>query len=94
MFQEKNGYFIPPESLIEKANARQYEKLIQETQDEPVKLWHEVAKELTWYAPWEKTLNDQNPPFYKWFEGGKVNIFHNALERYNNTPMRNKLALI
>ncbi|HAG08131.1 MAG TPA: acetyl-coenzyme A synthetase [Desulfotomaculum sp.] len=94
MFQEKNGYFVPSESLIEKANARQYKKLIEEARDDPVKLWQEVAKELNWYTPWEKTLNDQNPPFYKWFEGGKVNIFHNAVERYNNTPMRNKLALI
>jgi len=94
MFQEKNGYYVPSESLIEKANVRQYEKLIQETRDEPVKLWHEVAKELNWYTPWEKILNDQNPPFYKWFEGGKVNIFHNTVERYNNTPRRNKLALI
>jgi acetyl-CoA synthetase len=39
-------------------------------------------------------LDDSNPPFFKWFVGGKTNIVHNALDRHLKTFRKNKLALI
>ena len=44
-----------------------------------VSFWDEQAKQLSWFSPWTKTL-DWNPPFAKWFVGGKINASYNALD--------------
>lgn len=49
---------------------------------------------MEWYEKWEQVLDDSNPPFFKWFVGGKTNIIHNALDRHVKTFRKNKLALI
>ena len=44
-----------------------------------VSFWNEQAKKLSWFTPWEKTL-DWRPPFAKWFVGGTINASYNALD--------------
>lgn len=44
-----------------------------------VSFWDKQAKNLSWFSPWEKTL-DWNPPFAKWFVGGTINASYNALD--------------
>lgn len=44
-----------------------------------VSFWDKQAKNLSWFFPWEKTL-DWNPPFAKWFVGGTINASYNALD--------------
>ena len=44
-----------------------------------VSFWDEQAKHLSWFSPWEKTL-DWRPPFAKWFVGGTINASYNALD--------------
>ncbi|ABW01104.1 acetate--CoA ligase [Caldivirga maquilingensis] len=57
--------------------------------------WANVAKELDWFKPWDKVLvADPQPPFYKWFVGGKLNASYLAVDRHANTWRRNKLAII
>ena len=41
--------------------------------------WDECAKSLSWFEPWSETLQ-WNPPFAKWFVGGKLNASYNALD--------------
>jgi len=41
--------------------------------------WEKQAKNLSWFSSWEKTL-DWNPPFAKWFVGGKINASYNTLD--------------
>ncbi len=49
-----------------------------------ISFWDEQAKKLSWFTPWEKTL-DWNPPFAKWFVGGVLNASYNALDRHQST---------
>jgi acetyl-CoA synthetase len=49
---------------------------------DPQAWWVEQARELDWFEPWRTVLNDSNPPFYKWFEGGRLNVSHNCLDRH------------
>ena len=49
-----------------------------------ISFWDEQAKKLSWFTPWEKTL-DWNPPFAKWFVGGMLNASYNALDRHQST---------
>jgi acetyl-CoA synthetase len=44
--------------------------------------WQRQARELDWFATWERVLDDSNPPFYKWFVGGRLNVSHNCLDRH------------
>ncbi len=56
--------------------------------------WEEVASELEWFSPWSKTIDDSNPPFYRWFLDGKLNMSYLCLDRHVSTWRRNKVALI
>jgi acetyl-CoA synthetase len=60
----------------------------------PQEFWAEKAKAIDWFKTWDKTLDDSNPPFYKWFSGGMLNICYNALDRHVKTPKKNQLAYI
>jgi acetyl-CoA synthetase len=44
--------------------------------------WARQASELDWFREWDTVLDDSNPPFYKWFVGGQLNVSHNCLDRH------------
>jgi len=44
-----------------------------------VSFWDAQAKKLSWFKPWIKTL-EWEPPFAKWFVGGKINASYNTLD--------------
>ncbi len=92
--QEESELYYPSPDIVAAANAPEYETLYQHSLDDPEGFWAERAGELEWYRQWDKVLDDSNPPFFKWFVGGKTNIVHNALDRHLNTYRKNKLALI
>jgi acetyl-CoA synthetase len=54
--------------------------------------WDERARELIWIRYWDRVLDDSNPPFYRWFVGGKTNINLNALDKWYGTSYENKVA--
>lgn len=56
-------------------------------------IWEECAHELEWIEKW-KTVLEWNPPYARWFDGGKINVSANCLDRHLNSPTRNKAALI
>ena len=57
----------------------EYEKSIQN----PLEFWEEKANNFTWQKKWDNVLNwDFNKPEIKWFEGGKLNITENCLDRH------------
>jgi acetyl-CoA synthetase len=60
---------------------------------DPQAWWVEQAEQLDWFAPWERVLNDSNPPFYKWFEGGTLNASHNCLDRHVAAGLGERVAL-
>ncbi|HZB99009.1 MAG TPA: acetate--CoA ligase [Nitrososphaeraceae archaeon] len=55
--------------------------------------WEEQAKYLKWFKEWDKVL-DWNPPFAKWFVGGKLNASVNCLDRHIDSDTKNKVAII
>ena len=42
----------------------------------------EYADLLSWDEPWHTTLDTSNPPFWKWFVGGKLNASYNCVDRH------------
>jgi len=70
-----------------------YKKLYKESIDKPEKFWASEAKELQWQKPWNKVL-DWKPPFAKWFDGGKLNVCENCVDRHAFGARKNKAAII
>jgi len=54
--------------------------------------WLEVAQDLDWFVKPTKAL-EGNPPFYKWFTDGKLNMSYLALDRHVKGGRKNKVAL-
>jgi len=44
-----------------------------------ISFWNDCAKSLSWFESWHETL-DWNPPFARWFVGGKINASYNTLD--------------
>jgi len=93
-YDENKGMYFPSEEILNQANVKEYENLYRFSIENRDQFWAEQAEHLEWYKKWDKVVDDTNKPFYKWFEGGKINIVHNAIDRHLKTANRNKLAVI
>lgn len=61
---------------------------------DPEAWWAEWASELTWFEPW-KTVRTGTHPESRWFEGGRLNVAYNCLDRHvENGAKRNQAAII
>jgi len=94
MFSEEHlKPFVPNESFQSRALARDQTLYLQAKQDR-LKFWAEMAKEIQWIEKWDQVLDENNPPYYKWFVNGKLNISANCLDRQIENGKGSKIALI
>ena len=59
---------------------------------DPDAFWAEQARTLHWDEPFTTVLDDSNPPFYKWFTDGKLNVSYNCLDRHVEAGRGNRVA--
>jgi propionyl-CoA synthetase len=71
-----------------------FDEVFQRSVDNPEEFWAEAAKNITWYKECDKILDDSNPPFYKWFAGGKMNTCYNAVDRHVENGRADQTAII
>ncbi|HYH56164.1 MAG TPA: acetyl-coenzyme A synthetase N-terminal domain-containing protein, partial [Anseongella sp.] len=72
----------------------EYQKAYRQSIEDPEAFWGDVAGEFHWRKKWDKVLEwDFKGPDVKWFQGGKLNITENCLDRHLATQ-GNTLALI
>lgn len=61
----------------------EYQEAYQKSVNDPEGFWAEIAQEFQWRKPWTKTLQwNFEEPDIKWFQGGKLNITENCLDRH------------
>jgi acetyl-CoA synthetase len=60
--------------------------------EHPESFWDEQARQLDWFKSWDKVL-DWQPPFARWFVGGKLNTCHICVDRHLKTDRKSKVAL-
>ena len=83
--------FAPPESF--RADALLSDSAVYEqAAADPQAWWAEQAEALNWSQPWDTVLDDANPPFYKWFVGGKLNASYNCLDRHVEAGRGDRVA--
>ncbi len=86
-------YFHPPAKFIGQANASDPAILERFSEEHFPECFKEYADLLTWDRYWHTTLDTSNPPFWKWFVGGRLNACFNCVDRHLATS-RDKAALI
>jgi len=62
--------------------------------EDPEGFWAAAAEGIDWIKPWDRVLDDSNPPFYRWFSGGQLNTCYNALDRHADGGRGDQAALI
>ncbi len=93
--EQTAGELYPPSAeIVNAAHINNRDVLANMATQDLSKFWEEQAKEFEWFSPWDKVLDDSNPPFYKWFTGATTNIVYNCLDRHVAGWRRNKLALL
>ena len=94
----ENRVFLPPAAMV--AGARisgmdAYHALCTEAEKDFEGFWARLAREnLVWNTPFNRTLDESNAPFYKWFEDGQLNASANCLDKHIGTPTEHKTAII
>jgi acetyl-CoA synthetase len=92
----ENRVFPPPEEFAKRAHIKslaEYEQMYRRSVADPEAFWGEIAKELHWFAPWQKVL-DWNVPWAKWFVGGKLNLCYNCVDRHVENGRADKTAIL
>ena len=89
--------FAPSAEFSQSAHIKsleEYQQIYDRAKADPAAFWAELATtELDWFEKWHTVL-DWQPPNAKWFDGGKINISYNCLDRHLKTWRKNKAALI
>jgi len=84
--------FEPPAHFRESALLNDPAVYEQAARD-PQAWWAKQAEELDWFTPWDRVLDDSDPPFYKWFVGGTLNVSYNCLDRHVAAGLGERVAL-
>lgn len=73
----------------------EYYKIYRKSVREPEAFWEKIAEEnFTWYKKWDNVLEwDFKKPEIKWYQGAKLNITENCIDRHLSTK-GNKTAIL
>ena len=73
--------FAPPEEFTQSAEITD-ESVYEEADKDFEAFWAEQAKTLKWQKEYDQVLDWSDPPFAKWFVGGKLNVAENCVDRH------------
>jgi propionyl-CoA synthetase len=76
------------------ASAGAYAAAHRRSLTDPDGFWREAATGIDWINPPTRVLDDDRPPFYRWFTGGRLNTCYNALDRHVIAGRADQVALI
>ena len=91
LLREKEQY--PPSKAFRERAVLQDARLYEKAAADPTAFWAGEAKQLLWTKPWDRVL-EWDPPFAKWFVGGRLNVSANCLDRHARGPRRNKASIV
>lgn len=73
-----------------------YDEMFKEANNDETRkqFWKKQAEKVSWDQFPEEILDDSNPPFYRWYPDGKINICKNAVDVHIEKGRGEQLALI
>jgi acetyl-CoA synthetase len=78
-------YFEPPDTFAAQANASNPDILERFSEERFPDSFVEYAEMLDWDRKWDTVVDTSNPPFFKWFVGGRLNASVNCVDRHLET---------
>jgi acetyl-CoA synthetase len=82
--------FPPSAQFAAQANATA--ALYDEAASDRIAFWERQARELVWAQPWATALDWSKAPFARWFDGGRINVAVNCLDRHVAAGRGDKVA--
>jgi len=82
---------IEPSDEFRKATVVQDASIYEEATGDLEGFWAREAERLSWFETWDRVL-DWDPPWVKWFEGGKLNVCHNCVDRHVENGLGDRVA--
>jgi acetyl-CoA synthetase len=82
--------FEPPAELAAQANATDAD--YEAAEKDRLGFWAKQAERISWAEPFDEVLDWSNPPFAKWFVGGKLNAAYNCVDRHVENGLGDKVA--
>lgn len=91
---KKGDCYYPSKEIKQEAWVKD-ESVYQKAEQDPQKFWAQRAQKLFWNKKWDKVF-EHDPPYFKWFKGGKINITSNIFEHNPQgfEKIKDKKALI
>ena len=83
--------FPPPEEFRERAVVSD-PSIYDAAEADPEGFWAQQAEALHWDRKWDRVLDWSNPPFAKWFVGGRLNVSYNCLDRHVEAGLGDRVA--
>ena len=90
---KEESFIFPSPKFIGQANLTDPSITQRFREEKFPECFREYADLLSWDEYWHTTLDDSNPPFWKWFVGGKLNVSYNCVDRHLD-KYKNKAAII
>jgi acetyl-CoA synthetase len=87
---QESRRFAPPAELAAAANVT--EAAYGEAAADRLAFWEKQADRLHWNTTWDTVLDWTNPPFAKWFTGGRLNVAYNCVDRHVEAGNGDKVA--
>ncbi|MXZ07469.1 MAG: acetate--CoA ligase [Acidimicrobiia bacterium] len=88
---QEDRTFPPSSDFTRQANAQP--GLHEQAAADPLAYWEEQARNrVSWFKEPTVVLDDSNPPFYKWFTDGELNMSYNCLDRHIEAGHGQKVA--
>jgi acetyl-CoA synthetase len=72
--------FPPSPEFAAQANATAV--LYDEAASDRIGFWEKQARDLQWESPWHTALDWSAAPFARWFDGGRINVAVNCVDRH------------
>ncbi|MFZ9604620.1 MAG: acetyl-coenzyme A synthetase N-terminal domain-containing protein, partial [Opitutales bacterium] len=96
-FGSNEQVFPPSAAFVAKARVKGmdgYEALYKRSIQDPDGFWADEAKELAWFQPWTKVVDESKKPFFRWFVDGKTNVAYNCLDAQVAKGLGDKVAIV
>ena len=87
----KVGSFPPPAEFAQNALWND-PSVVATAEADPLAWWEAQADALHWERRWDTTLDWSDPPFAKWFIGGRINASYNCLDRHVEAGLGDRVA--
>ena len=80
--------FPPPPQFVATAHVKgmaEFQRIADRARTDHDGYWTDMAQSIHWFKKWDQLLDWSNPPFAKWYVGGRTNVSYNCLDRHLQT---------